>query len=186
MTSCCPQEGSSLLLWPPGSPPPARGVQLLTPSPQPCPRAVCVLLGLGLGPFVPSGQMNVPPQIKRKKKRSGEVESIFLGRAFGREGSGRRNGVSAVSRFLVCLNLVTLKRCGNRLKTSLLCSSVGLLQVWCSSVVMETCKIKEAGNSHGKDGGGISYRDRLVGFERCFGSLGGSFMLDVSWHERAV
>lgn len=34
--------------------------------------------------------------------------------------------MSAVNRFLVCLNLVTLKRFGNRLKTSLLCSSVGL------------------------------------------------------------
>lgn len=44
-----------------GAPPPARGVQLLALSPQPCPWAVCLLLELGLGPFVPSGQISVPP-----------------------------------------------------------------------------------------------------------------------------
>lgn len=51
---------------------------------------------------------------------------------------------------------------------------------------METCKIKGAGNSQGKGGGGFSYWERLMGFEGCFGNLGGSFMLSVSWHERAV
>lgn len=50
---------------------------------------------------------------------------------------------------------------------------------------METCKIKGAGNSQGRREA-IPYRERLMRFERCFGNLGGSFMLNVSWHGRAV
>lgn len=67
LTSWCPaatRRGppcSSGHLASPGCPLPARGIQLLTLNPQPWPWAACLLLDVGLGPFVPCGQMSVLP-----------------------------------------------------------------------------------------------------------------------------